>query len=42
MSNFQEMAIARAINAGLRKKMAENPKVLMFGEDVASSVVSSA
>jgi len=35
MSNFQEMAIARAINAGLRKKMAENPKVLMFGEDVA-------
>lgn len=35
MSNFQELAIARAINAGLRKKMAENPKVLMFGEDVA-------
>jgi pyruvate dehydrogenase E1 component beta subunit len=35
MSNFQELAIARAINAGLRKKMLENPKVLMFGEDVA-------
>ncbi|MEN9737135.1 MAG: hypothetical protein RJA26_368, partial [Actinomycetota bacterium] len=35
MSNFQELAIARAINAGLRKKMAENSKVLMFGEDVA-------
>lgn len=35
MSNFQELAIARAINAGLRKKMAEDSKVILFGEDVA-------
>ena len=35
MSNFVELSIAKAINAGLRKCMAENPKVLMFGEDVA-------
>ena len=35
MSNFVEMPIAKAINAGIRKAMAENPKVLVFGEDVA-------
>lgn len=35
MSNFVEMAIAKAINAGLRQAMIEDPKVLMFGEDVA-------
>jgi 2-oxoisovalerate dehydrogenase E1 component beta subunit len=35
MSNFAEMAIAKAINAGLRKAMLENDKVLVFGEDVA-------
>lgn len=35
MSNFVEMPIAKAINAGLRQAMLEDPKVLMFGEDVA-------
>ena len=35
MSNFVEMPIAKAINAGIRKAMADNPKVLVFGEDVA-------
>ncbi len=35
MSNFVEMAIAKAINAGLRQAMIDDPKVLMFGEDVA-------
>ncbi|MFM6979899.1 MAG: alpha-ketoacid dehydrogenase subunit beta [Micrococcales bacterium] len=35
MSNFVEMSIAKAINAGLRKAMIDNPKVLVFGEDVA-------
>jgi pyruvate dehydrogenase E1 component beta subunit len=35
MSNFVEMSIAKAINAGLRKAMLDNPKVLVFGEDVA-------
>ena len=35
MSNFVEMAIAKAINAGLRKAMLDDPKVLVFGEDVA-------
>lgn len=35
MSNFVDMPIARAINAGLRKAMAEDPKVLLFGEDIA-------
>ena len=35
MSNFVDMPIARAINAGLRKAMADNPKVLLFGEDIA-------
>jgi pyruvate dehydrogenase E1 component beta subunit len=35
MSNYVELSIAKAINAGLRKCMQENPKVLVFGEDVA-------
>ncbi len=35
MTNFVEMAIAKAINAGLRKAMSEDSKVLVFGEDVA-------
>ncbi len=35
MSNFVELSIAKAINAGLRKCMQDNPKVLMFGQDVA-------
>lgn len=35
MSNFVDMPIAKAINAGLRKAMTENNKVLVFGEDVA-------
>ena len=35
MSNFVEMTIAKAINAGMRKAMQNNPKVLVFGEDVA-------
>ncbi len=35
MSNYKEMAIAKALNAGLQKAMASDEKVLMFGEDVA-------
>ena len=35
MSNFVELSIAKAINAGLRKAMQEDPKVILFGEDVA-------
>ncbi len=35
MSNLVEMTIVKAINAGLRKAMADNDKVLIFGEDVA-------
>lgn len=35
MSNMVEMPIAKAINAGLRQAMLKDPKVLMFGEDVA-------
>ena len=35
MSNYQEMAIAKALNAGLRKAMQRDEKVLVFGEDVA-------
>ena len=35
MSNVVEMTIVKAINAGLRKAMADNDKVLIFGEDVA-------
>jgi pyruvate dehydrogenase E1 component beta subunit len=35
MSNYRELAIAKAINAGLQRSMQKDPKVLMFGEDVA-------
>ncbi len=35
MSSYKEMAIAKALNAGLQKAMADDEKVLMFGEDVA-------
>ena len=35
MSNIVELSIAKAIAAGLRKAMLENPKVLVFGQDVA-------
>ncbi len=35
MSNFVEMSIAKAINAGLAKAMQADEKVLVFGEDVA-------
>ena len=35
MSNFVELSIAKAINAGLRKAMQEDEKVIVFGEDVA-------
>jgi pyruvate dehydrogenase E1 component beta subunit len=35
MGNFVDMAIAKAINAGLRKAMSDDSKVLVFGEDVA-------
>lgn len=30
----QELPLAKALNAGLRKAMADNPKVLMMGEDI--------
>jgi pyruvate dehydrogenase E1 component beta subunit len=35
VNNIQEMPIAKAINAGLRQAMINDPKVLIFGEDVA-------
>ena len=35
MSSYQDMAIAKALNAGLQKAMQKDNKVLMFGEDVA-------
>ena len=35
MSSYKDMAIAKALNAGLQKAMQEDPKVLLFGEDVA-------
>lgn len=35
MSNYRELAIAKAINAGLQRAMQKDPKVLIFGEDVA-------
>jgi pyruvate dehydrogenase E1 component beta subunit len=35
MSNVVEMTIVKAINAGLRKAMDDNEKVLVFGQDVA-------
>lgn len=35
MSNYRDLAIAKAINLGLQKAMQKDSKVLMFGEDVA-------
>ncbi len=35
MSSYKDMAIAKALNAGLQKAMLDDPKVLVFGEDVA-------
>ena len=35
MSNTVEMSLAKAINAGLRRAMQDNEKVLVFGQDVA-------
>ena len=35
MSSYKDLAIAKALNAGLQKAMQEDPKVLVFGEDVA-------
>lgn len=35
MSNYRDLAIAKAINMGLQKAMQKDNKVLMFGEDVA-------
>ena len=35
MSSYTDLAIAKALNAGLQKAMQEDPKVLVFGEDVA-------
>ena len=34
MSNVQSMPMAKALNAGLRKAMQDDPKVLMMGEDI--------
>ncbi len=35
MAEFRELAIAKALTAGLERAMADDPKVLVFGEDVA-------
>ena len=35
MSSYQDMAISKALNAGLAKAMQKDSKVLMFGEDIA-------
>lgn len=35
MANTVELSIAKALNAGIRKAMEDDPKVLVFGEDVA-------
>ena len=36
MTNSVEMTIVKAINAGIRKAMADNDKVIVFGQDVAA------
>ena len=36
MPNTVEMTIVKAINAGIRKAMADNEKVIVFGQDVAA------
>ena len=41
MANFTEMTIAKAINAGLRKALSENDKILVFGEDVAERLAQT-
>lgn len=35
MTDFRELSIAKALTAGLQRAMVEDPKVLVFGEDVA-------
>jgi 2-oxoisovalerate dehydrogenase E1 component beta subunit len=35
MSSYKDMAIAKALNAGLQRALTEDSKVLIFGEDVA-------
>ena len=35
MADFRELSIAKALTAGLQRAMAEDSKVLVFGEDVA-------
>ena len=35
MAEFRELAIAKALTAGLERSMVDDPKVLVFGEDVA-------
>jgi pyruvate dehydrogenase E1 component beta subunit len=35
LAEFRELAIAKALTAGLERAMADDPKVLVFGEDVA-------
>ena len=35
MANSVELSIAKALNAGIRKAMADDEKVLVFGEGVA-------
>ena len=35
MSNYRDLAIAKAINMGLQRAMQKDNRVLMFGEDVA-------
>jgi 2-oxoisovalerate dehydrogenase E1 component beta subunit len=34
MTNIQTMPMAKALNAGLRQAMLDNPKVLLMGEDI--------
>ena len=36
MSTAPELTIAKAVNAGLRRAMEENPRVLLMGEDIGS------
>jgi len=36
------LTLSRALNEGLRKALENDPKVLIMGEDVASSGASSA
>lgn len=36
MSTAPDLTIAKAVNAGLRRAMEENPRVLLMGEDIGS------